>query len=312
MKQTPLVSVVVPTRNSAATLGNCLESIMLQTYSNIELIVVDNESTDGSKEIAARFTQSVQSHGPERSAQRNLGLKHLSHGSVLSYIDSDMILGPNVVFEAVAALSQGYVGVYVPEIILAPGFPGRVRRFERNAYDGTVIDAVRFFQAEAFLKTGGFDEVLFEEGSGEDWDLDIALAQTGDFVTLRRRNDAEAMHDWPLRSTCREKGFDPLDPSAIYHDESTFELSTYLKKKNYYAQGFGGYKAKWGANHPSVRKQFSLTYRLFGVFFSDGQWKRTLKSPHLYASTLVLRVLVAAGIVKQRFNNCLFTSQCGE
>lgn len=301
MNEKPLVSIVVPTRNSAATLGNCLESIMLQTYPNIELIVVDNGSTDGTKEIAERFTQSVHSHGPERSAQRNLGLKQLAHGSIFSYIDSDMILGPNVVSESVEALSQGYVGVYIPEIILAPAFLGKVRRFERNAYDGTAIDAVRFFLADAFLAVGGFDEDLFSQGSGEDWDLDIALAQKGDFVTIKRKNDAASMRNWPLRPTCREKGFDPEDPGAIYHDESNFQLSTYLSKKKYYAQGFDGYKKKWGVQHPAIRRQFSPTYRLFGVFFSDNQWKQTLKSPHLYASTFFLRVLVAVGIVRQKF-----------
>lgn len=48
----PLVSIIIPTRNSAQFLGACLTSIINQTYKNIEMIVVDNNSTDKTKEIA--------------------------------------------------------------------------------------------------------------------------------------------------------------------------------------------------------------------------------------------------------------------
>ncbi len=51
----PLVSVVVPVYNEAEYLGECLESILAQTYSNWNCVVVDNCSTDGSGEIAARY-----------------------------------------------------------------------------------------------------------------------------------------------------------------------------------------------------------------------------------------------------------------
>ena len=55
----PLVSVIVPTRNSAATLEACLKSIGNQAYGPIELIVVDNHSSDATREIAKRFTDMV-------------------------------------------------------------------------------------------------------------------------------------------------------------------------------------------------------------------------------------------------------------
>jgi glycosyltransferase involved in cell wall biosynthesis len=61
MKQ-PLVSVIVPTKNSAEFLRACLHSIIHQTYPRIELIVVDNNSTDATKDIAANFTGHVFNH----------------------------------------------------------------------------------------------------------------------------------------------------------------------------------------------------------------------------------------------------------
>ena len=57
--ENPLVSVIIPTYKSSRTLEKCLESIKNQTYKNIEIIVVDNNSTDNTKEIAKKFTQKV-------------------------------------------------------------------------------------------------------------------------------------------------------------------------------------------------------------------------------------------------------------
>jgi glycosyltransferase involved in cell wall biosynthesis len=54
----PLVSVVTPFHNTAAYLAECIESILAQTYSNFEYLLVDNCSTDGSTEIAERYTRS--------------------------------------------------------------------------------------------------------------------------------------------------------------------------------------------------------------------------------------------------------------
>jgi glycosyltransferase involved in cell wall biosynthesis len=55
----PLVSVIIPTKNSAKTIEKCLKSVKDQTYKNIEIIVVDNFSTDGTYEIAKKYTEKV-------------------------------------------------------------------------------------------------------------------------------------------------------------------------------------------------------------------------------------------------------------
>ena len=55
----PLVSVIIPTKNSARTIEACLRSVKYQDYKNIEIIVVDNFSTDGTQEIAKKYTEKV-------------------------------------------------------------------------------------------------------------------------------------------------------------------------------------------------------------------------------------------------------------
>ena len=68
-----LVSIIVPTRNSGHHLAACLESIRNQTYQPVELIVVDNHSSDDTATIATLFATQLLVAVPERSAQLNRG-----------------------------------------------------------------------------------------------------------------------------------------------------------------------------------------------------------------------------------------------
>src|SRR5688500_8820835 len=110
------VSVIVPTRNSASHLRDCLASIRGQTHSEVELIVVDNHSTDETPAIAHEYAETVLTAGPERSGQRNAGAR-AAHGSYLFFIDSDMVLEPDVVADCLAqARTHSAEAVVVPEI----------------------------------------------------------------------------------------------------------------------------------------------------------------------------------------------------
>ncbi|MEM4655279.1 MAG: glycosyltransferase, partial [Thermosphaera sp.] len=87
----PLVSVIVTTKNESKNISSFCESIKKQTYNPIELIVVDNNSTDNTTELAKKFTDKVYTQGPERSAQRNFGAEK-SSGDFLMVLDADMIV----------------------------------------------------------------------------------------------------------------------------------------------------------------------------------------------------------------------------
>ena len=69
MQGKPLVSVIIPTKNSSKTLTQCLDSIKNQDYENIEIIVVDNHSKDNTLEIAKCYTNTVYTFSPERSSK---------------------------------------------------------------------------------------------------------------------------------------------------------------------------------------------------------------------------------------------------
>ena len=289
MTASPLVSIAVTTRNSALTLAACLESIRLQSYGPIELIVVDNYSVDATFEIAQSFADHVCLGGPERASQRNQALLTIASGEIFGYVDSDMILGPGVVQAATDVLVGGAVGAYVPEVVLKQGWLGEVRRFERSAYNGSVVDAARFFWRETFIQCGGFDSESFGPGP-EDWDLDLKLQKMGE-VALPRPSDP-VLGEWPLAPYVSARGPLSARPDVIYHDESTTSLGYYLWKKSYYGDALARYRRKWSGCE-RVRQQFSLAHRLVFIFVRQGQWKRTLRRPDLFIATVGLKVSAA-------------------
>lgn len=90
----PTISIIVPVYNTALYLPKCLDSIAAQTFTDFEVLMIDDGSTDGSGEICDRYSQSdsrfiaIHQFNQGVSASRNNGLKQ-ARGSYISFIDSD-------------------------------------------------------------------------------------------------------------------------------------------------------------------------------------------------------------------------------
>lgn len=232
----PLVSIIVPTYNSAPTLAACLQSIADQTYEAIELVVVDNSSKDNTQEIAKQFTQHVFTKGPERSAQRNYGVS-IAKGDYVVIIDSDMELKPRVIETCVAKVTANPAigGIVIPEESFGKGFWAQCKRLERSFYVGVSwMEAARFYRKDLYKQLGGYNEDLV---SGEDWDLSQRIGVIA-----------------------------PLDrvDQFIMHNEGHLHLARTLKKKYYYAQKFAEY-LEANKNTEQVGSQIGLfgRYKLY-------------------------------------------------
>lgn len=94
----PLVSVIIPTFNRAHMLGDAIDSVLQQTYQNFELLVVDDGSTDNTKEFIETYNDPrikyFQIKNGGVSAARNVGIKN-SKGSYISFLDSDDKYNPD-------------------------------------------------------------------------------------------------------------------------------------------------------------------------------------------------------------------------
>lgn len=184
-----LVSIIIPTKNSANFLAKCLDSLKKQTYNKIEIIVVDNNSSDKTKDIARKYTKKVYNHGPERSAQVNYGVAQ-AKGKFIYKIDSDFVLDKDVVKECVDKIKEGFDAVVVhntPDVSV--GWIARIRKFEVDMYKYDIThSSARFVKKSVYEKINGFNE---EITAGEDYDFQNKLNRSGYKTGFIK---AEALH----------------------------------------------------------------------------------------------------------------------
>lgn len=240
----PKVSVIITTKNEEAVIENLLKSLKRQTYRPLEILLVDNNSTDRTKAIARRYTPLIFNAGPERSRQRNFGGRKAT-GKYLLILDADMELEPKVVEESVlvAEANPQIKAVVVPERSFGQGFWARCKALERECYLGDEkIEAARFFDKKAFWEFGGYDEKIT---GPEDWDL-------------------------PLRIRTKYRG--GRSASFVNHNEKRLSLLKIMKKKYYYAQNFALYRKK----HPQISWYQSLL--IFRTAFYRN-WRKLFAHP---------------------------------
>lgn len=251
----PLVSVVVATRNNEETIGRCLASVAAQSYSSIEIVVVDNFSTDRTCHIAHRYATRLIQSGYERCAQFNRGVA-LARGKYVLRIDADFVLDRSVVTECVAACSRGDDAIAVhnsPDASVS--WIARIRKFEVDMYRGDLLhSSARFVRRDAYLAIGGLDERLI---AGEDYDFQSRLDRGG-YVT--GFIEAEAVHLGEPRS-----------------------LATHLGKYFRYGTQFVEY---WRKNPKEARSKLGLSKRPYA-----SHWRSFVERPGTGAAFVLYSLL---------------------
>lgn len=258
-----LVSVIIPTYNSSKTLKKCLESIKSQSYQNIEVIVIDNNSIDNTKEIALSFTDKFFTKWPERTFQKNYWIEK-SAWEYVFFVDSDMELEENVVFECVMNYEkwQNIWWICIPERSIWGWFFVKVRDFERSFYDWTTVESARFFKLEDVRSVWWFEEdlIFFEES------------------LLPQKIESK------LKKSCKYRV-----NAYINHNEWDINLHKWLKKKFYYWKSLDEYKKKvieiW------VIKTWEWQMWILNRYMIFLKNKRFYKNPVLAIWVLVLKTL---------------------
>ena len=141
----PLISVIVPAYNAEAFLDQCLESIVAQSYRHLEIIVVDDGSTDGTGEICDRWAgqdkriRVIHQTNGGHSAARNTALDAMS-GELVMMVDSDDVLHSefaNTLLDVMICYNADIaVGGYTPFEGKEPSFPktgnGAIRQYNQH------------------------------------------------------------------------------------------------------------------------------------------------------------------------------------
>lgn len=257
----PKISIIISTKQEQDVIGDLLESIRRSTFKDYEIILVDNNSSDLTREIAKKYTEKIFIKDPERSTQRNFGAKQAT-GKYLLILDADMQLKKDVLRQAYQLFEKDKeVGaIVIPERSFGQGFWTQFKVFEREFYiDEEDIEAARFFRKELFKKFGGYDESIT---GPEDWDLPMRMKASG--IKIGRIK------------------------SFILHNEGKFSPIRSAKKKFYYASGARVFLSR----HPkSVINKGNLLFR--PVFFR--KWKKLVSSPVLTLGMFFIRTMEMTG-----------------
>ena len=185
----PLVSVILPTYNCAAFLPHSIGSILAQTYNSYEIIVVDDGSTDNTKEVLNSFIQRIKYVQLEQNrglpATRNIGIRS-AQGTYIAFIDADDLWIPEKLqtdieyFDKHPDISMVYskhINIDEKGCVLDGG--PKIRLPSGNIFiqlfseQNFIIPSSVVVRNNVFQTTGLFDEQLF---NCQDWDMWLRIA----------------------------------------------------------------------------------------------------------------------------------------
>lgn len=251
-----LVSILVPVYNSERFLEETVRSLLVQTYRDIEVVLLDDGSTDGSPALAERLKQSdprivvLPSHGRNRGvvATRN-ELLFNARGAFIAWNDSDDVSAPDRIERQVGFLTQnpqfGAVGTgitYADENLVPQRSESYPSDPERQRTDPMLCCATLLAKREAARDAGPLREVFRAGGEDGDWLLKMtdrhAVTNIPDpLYTYRRHGKSltHSQHNWALtvrlgvmaraaaraRREGRPDPVDMLDPDRLLEQLST-------------------------------------------------------------------------------------------
>ena len=207
----PLVSVIIPTRNNADLIRGTICSVLNQTLANLEIIVVDNYSTDNTEEVVRGFDDSRvhyislpdevrprYQNGGVIAGARNRGAAE-SRGELIAFLDSDdswepaklEIQFPHLEDGAISCVAtdfepQGDIARTKRHLFFQPEQAYRDYDYQDVMLGNPVMTSSALLRREDFVAVGGFDESPYFSFI-EDWELWLRLARRGRVRVLSQR-----------------------------------------------------------------------------------------------------------------------------
>lgn len=206
------LSVIVPVYNGGMHISRCLEGLRLSEYSNFEVIVVDDCSTDNTKLIVERYPvrciRTPRTLGP--AGARNMGIGYADAGIVV-FVDADVVLPPNALgiiakeFERDPQMAAMF-GSYDEE----PAWDDFCSQYKNlmhsYVHQKSNVRATTFWagcgavRKEIFIQVGGFDFIRYRKPSIEDIELGYRLVRGGQHIQLNKQLQVKHLKKWTLRN----------------------------------------------------------------------------------------------------------------
>ena len=187
MNDEPKVSIIIPTYNQSQYLEEAIESALNQTYKNIEIIIVDDGSTDNTPEVIKSFDNKIiyiQQKNKGASSARNTGIKK-ANGEYIAFLDADDMWLKNKLENQIKFIQNNpeigllgtgcYQMIDMSKMIHKKIFPAKNEILQKD-----LIKYNPFIQSSVMIKKDVFNSIgLYDEKfkESEDYDLWLRIAQ---------------------------------------------------------------------------------------------------------------------------------------
>jgi glycosyltransferase involved in cell wall biosynthesis len=258
-----LVSVIIPAFNASSFIGACVDSVIQQTYSNWECIIVDDGSQDETLELLDKYRDRPQFkiiHHPNNankgvSKTRNLGIEH-SQGTYIAFLDADDVFHPNKLALQVAYMQSN------PEVVLThsnvdfiqDGLDGYFSGFDLGSTPftyafreyGNWLQSNPICNSSVLVRANAVKQVEFsipQLFQFEDWLLWILVSFKGDFHYMPKALVNYRLHAASATSSVMKNSlklhYSKIEflltlfsriPDIKAHQEIAFEVKETLKK----------------------------------------------------------------------------------
>ena len=268
MIEKPLISIIVPVYNVELYIERCLDSLIGQTYENIEILLINDSSTDGSGKICDRYAKLdprvLAIHLPENrgvSHARNRGLER-ARGSLTAFVDPDDYVKLNMLERMYQKLVEDEADVCVCGIVRVDTRENVISVKGDDVFQGTCLELFfAMLRQEAFMGLGG---------------------------TLCRTETARKC----------------LFNEEIYYGEDTFffyQLNRYVKRVTRAAEGLYYYVCRDGsATQVSFNERRCTEVRVYAYFCREAREKFPQMLPLLEGRALFANIRLAVGAVESK------------
>ncbi len=301
----PLISIVIPTYNREKLILATLQSIICQTYSNWECIIVDDGSTDNSVEIISQFIAnddrfqflsrpSTQLKGP--NSCRNYGFEK-SKGDIINWFDSDDIYLPTALEEYQKAFDKNtdiVVGKVQKVDLRNKVLLGENKISSDNIIEDYFTGKIAFFVCGPMWQRKFLEQhtVLFDEtiSTLDDWDFNLRMLYSNPQIKYLSRSFIQyRFHQNSLSGELLKFNFEEIDSE--------------FRARNKHLRLLDG--------NPKVNKKILLTFvkDRYKFFFRDAVIRNHSKKQYLLRKLLVSQLAVNdfVGIAKSLFGYCFYS-----
>ncbi|MFN8062089.1 MAG: glycosyltransferase [Vicinamibacterales bacterium] len=267
----PGVSVVIPNYNHTRFVRDAIESVLAQTEPALEIVVVDDGSTDDCREVVTAYGPAVtyvHQANQGLAGARNTGIR-AARGELVGLLDADDRWAPSFIASAVArALASPDAAVYyccaqamdeagqeLPQVLGGPPVPS-ARLYDRLLRANFLIPSTVVLRREPIVEAGLFDSTL---RSCEDWDLWLRLLPTRTFVGSDETLVSYRVHGSSLSGNA----------------ENMREASRLVVEKR-----FGPDAGDWNTWRPEKRRAYGGLYRYYVLTYVQRQGNWDAAVPH--------------------------------